>query len=67
VLEDSVSGIAAGIAAGMKVVATTAAMPAPGHPGHHDAQRAHRVVPGLAELDEGFLRAIMASGAGRGA
>lgn len=61
VFEDSSSGIAAGRAAGMKVVATTAAMPAPGHPGHHDAREAHRVLAGLEGLDEAFFRALMTS------
>ena len=59
VFEDSVAGIAAGIAADMRVVATAAANQPVGAAGHQDQSAAHRVVPGLAGIDEAFLREVM--------
>lgn len=50
VIEDSTAGIAAGIAAGMRVVATSCANPPPGAPGHQDQSRAHRQISSLTEL-----------------
>ncbi len=47
VVEDSVPGIAAGLAAGMWVVATAAANAAPGDPSHQDLRAAHVVLAGL--------------------
>lgn len=50
VVEDSAAGIAAGIAAGMRVVATSCANPPPGAPGHQDQRGAHRQISSLVEL-----------------
>lgn len=61
VVEDSEAGIAAGLAAGMRVLATAAANPPPGAPGHQRQARAHRVVPGLAGLTLADLAAVMAA------
>lgn len=47
VVEDSGPGVAAGRAAGMWVVATTAANAPAGDPSHQDVSAAHVVVPGL--------------------
>jgi HAD superfamily hydrolase (TIGR01509 family) len=59
VFEDSEAGIASGLAAGMRVVATAAANRSHGEPGHQDQRQAHRVVNGLAGIDVDFLRAVM--------
>ena len=59
VVEDSAAGIASGLAAGMRVLATRAATPGPGEPGHQDQGAAHRVVDGLEVIDEALLRAVM--------
>jgi len=59
VFEDSEAGIAAGLAAGMRVVATSAANLPPEDPGHQDQSRADRVVSTLAGIDAAFLRALM--------
>lgn len=59
VFEDSEAGIGSGLAAGMRVVATSAANLPAGEPGHQDQGRAHRIVAGLEGLDEAFLRAVM--------
>lgn len=61
VVEDSEAGIAAGIAAGMRVLATAAANPPEGRPGHQRQHAAHRVVPGLAGLQLADLAAVMTS------
>jgi HAD superfamily hydrolase (TIGR01509 family) len=50
VVEDSAAGIAAGVAAGMRVVATACANPPPGAPGHQDQSLAHHRVASLIEL-----------------
>jgi HAD superfamily hydrolase (TIGR01509 family) len=59
VFEDSEAGIASGLAAGMRVVATSAANRPPGAAGHQDQRRAHRVVPQLTGIDREFLTAVM--------
>jgi HAD superfamily hydrolase (TIGR01509 family) len=59
VFEDSTAGIDAGLAAGMRVIATSAANRPPGTPGHQDQSRAHHRVETLEIVDEAFLRAIM--------
>lgn len=59
VFEDSQAGVASALAAGMRVVATAAANPPVGDPGHQDQRRAHRIVPGLAGIDAAFLQAVM--------
>lgn len=59
VVEDSEAGIAAGLAAGMRVLATAAANPPEGTPGHQRQHHAHRVVPSLAGLALGDLVALM--------
>ncbi|HEY8377096.1 MAG TPA: HAD family phosphatase [Nannocystis sp.] len=59
VVEDSEAGIAAGLAAGMRVLATAAANPPPGTPGHQRQESAHRVVPSLAGLQLADLAAVM--------
>lgn len=59
VVEDSEAGIAAGLAAGMRVLATAAANAPPGRPGHQRQERAHRVVPSLAGLTLADLEALM--------
>lgn len=60
VVEDSEAGIAAGLAAGMRVLATAAANSPPGTPGHQRQERAHRVVASLAGLGLADLAAVMA-------
>jgi beta-phosphoglucomutase-like phosphatase (HAD superfamily) len=59
VFEDSEAGIASGLAAGMRVVATAAANRPLGSAGHQDQRRAHLVVPGLARIDDVFLARMM--------
>jgi beta-phosphoglucomutase-like phosphatase (HAD superfamily) len=59
VVEDSFAGIASGIAAGMRVLATAAANPPAGAPGHQDQRAAHRVVRGLEGLSAADLIAMM--------
>lgn len=59
VFEDSEAGIGAALAAGMRVVATSAANQPVGSAGHQDQSRAHRIVEGLAGIDADFLRAVM--------
>jgi HAD superfamily hydrolase (TIGR01509 family) len=61
VVEDSEAGIAAGLAAGMRVLATAAANPPPDEPGHQRQHAAHRVVPSLAGLKLADLAAVMTS------
>lgn len=61
VIEDSHAGIHSALAAGMRVVATRAANPAPGSPGHQDQSQAHRVVDALTALDLSFIRDVMRS------
>lgn len=63
VVEDSEAGIAAGLAAGMRVLATASANPPPGAPGHQRQDGAHRVVPTLAGLGLADLAAVMAGDA----
>lgn len=59
VVEDSAAGIDAALAAGMRVLATSACNPAPGTPGHQEQARAHRIVPSLVGLQAADLAAIM--------
>ena len=59
VFEDSEAGIAAGLAAGMRVLATSSCNPAVGTPGHQEQGAAHRVVSTLAGLGADDLRAVM--------
>lgn len=59
VFEDSEPGIAAGLAAGMRVVASAAGNPPPGATGHQDQSRAHRSVASLAGLTLADLAALM--------
>jgi sugar-phosphatase len=56
VFEDSTVGVAAGRAAGMVVVATADANPAPDHPAHQDLSAAHVIVPTLAAVTDEMLR-----------
>jgi beta-phosphoglucomutase len=55
VIEDSTTGIAAGLAAGMKVLAVTNSYPAA------KLAAAHRVVDSLAGLDTAGLRQLFAA------
>ena len=55
VVEDSQPGVLAGIDAGMKVLATTAANRPVGHPSHQDVSAAHLVVSSLATVDDAAL------------
>jgi beta-phosphoglucomutase-like phosphatase (HAD superfamily) len=59
VFEDSKAGVASALAAGMRVVATSAANPPVGDPGHQDQRLAHRIVPALTGIDAAFLQAVM--------
>lgn len=59
VVEDSSAGIAAGIAAGMRVVASGFANPPPGAAGHQDQGRAHWRVASLVEIVERGLGEFM--------
>jgi beta-phosphoglucomutase-like phosphatase (HAD superfamily) len=59
VVEDSEAGIAAGLAAGMRVLASAASNPPPGAPGHQRQHQAHRVVPSLHGLALHDLAALM--------
>ena len=61
VVEDSEAGIASALAAGMRVLATAAANPPPGAPGHQRQHDAHRVVPSLVGLQLADLAAVMTS------
>ena len=61
VFEDSEAGIASALAAGMRVVATSAANRPVGSSGHQDQRRAHRVVPNLHGIDRSFLCSMMAA------
>lgn len=60
VVEDSEAGIAAGLAAGMRVLASAAGNRPPGAPGHQDQQAAHRRLASLAGLGLADLTAMMA-------
>ncbi len=59
VFEDSEAGIAAGLAAGMRVLATSSCNPPEGAPGHQDQDGAHRLVDSLVGLGAADLRAMM--------
>lgn len=61
VVEDSRAGIDAARAAGMRVIATSAANLPPNHSGHQDQRRAHRIVASLSEIGEGVLREVMST------
>ena len=60
VVEDSEAGIAAGLAAGMRVVACAAGNPPRGASGHQDQSRAHLQIASLAGLTLTDLAAMMA-------
>lgn len=62
VIEDSHAGITSGIVAGMRVVATRAANPPPGTPGHQDQSAAHRLVDGLEHVSLDLIREVMREG-----
>ena len=51
--------VGAGLAAGMRVLATSSCNPAPGTAGHQDQSAAHRIVDTLAGLGADELRAVM--------
>lgn len=59
VFEDSEAGIGSARAAGMRVVATTAAAREPGTPGYQDPSSADRVIASLLEVDRAFLESVM--------
>jgi beta-phosphoglucomutase-like phosphatase (HAD superfamily) len=59
VVEDSRPGVAAGRAAGMRVLATADANPPEGHPSHQDLRGAHVVVPALTAVDDDVLVRVM--------
>jgi beta-phosphoglucomutase-like phosphatase (HAD superfamily) len=61
VFEDSEAGIASALAAGMRVVATSAANRPVGSSGHQDQRRAHLVVTGLGGIGRTFLCRMMTS------
>jgi sugar-phosphatase len=61
VVEDSEAGISAALAAGMRVLATSAANLPIDHPGHQRQDAAHRVVPSLVGLQLADLAAVMTS------
>lgn len=59
VIEDSAAGIAAAVAAGMRVVASAAGNPPPGASGHQDQSRAHLQIASLVGLTLTDLAAMM--------
>lgn len=61
VVEDSEAGVAAGLAAGMRVLATTAANRLPGHPSFQDVSAAHVVVASLADVDDALIDRLLSS------
>jgi beta-phosphoglucomutase-like phosphatase (HAD superfamily) len=61
VFEDSRAGIAAGLAAGMRVIATAAANPPFGTAGHQDQSSAHVRLPDLRGIDRALLGRVMES------
>jgi beta-phosphoglucomutase-like phosphatase (HAD superfamily) len=61
VFEDSTVGVAAGLAAGMKVIATADANQPEGHPAWQDHGGAHAVVATLAEVTDDLLAEVLAS------
>jgi beta-phosphoglucomutase-like phosphatase (HAD superfamily) len=60
VFEDSTVGIAAGVAAGMRVIASAAANPPPGHGSHQDQSAAHVVVAELTDVTDAVVTAALA-------
>lgn len=66
VFEDSEVGVTSGLAAGMKVIATAAANRPVGHPSHQDVSQAHAVVPGLLDVSDDLLAAVLARSSGNG-
>lgn len=64
VFEDSAVGVAAGLGAGMGVIASSAANPSPGHPAHQRLDDAHAVVTSLAEVTDELMAAVAATVAG---
>ncbi len=59
VFEDSNPGIASALAAGMRVIATAAANPISGAPGHQDQSRAHLILADLRGIDRELLARVM--------
>jgi beta-phosphoglucomutase-like phosphatase (HAD superfamily) len=59
VVEDSEPGVRAGVAAGMRVLATSAANRPPDHPSHQDLTAAHVVVASLADVDDATMQALL--------
>jgi beta-phosphoglucomutase-like phosphatase (HAD superfamily) len=59
VIEDSHAGIASGLAAGMRVIATAAANPPQGTAGYQDQSGAHLKLPDLRGIDHELLRRVM--------
>lgn len=65
VFEDSEAGIASGLAAGMFVVATSAAIAPPGEPGHQDQSAAHARLESLVGLTVDQISSWMDAHEGR--
>lgn len=61
VVEDSIVGVAAGLAAGMRVIGTTDAHTAPGTAGQQDLSAAHLVVAHLGEVTLEVLATLVAA------
>ncbi len=59
VVEDSEPGVRAGVAAGMRVLATSAANRPPEHPSHQDLTGAHVIVTSLAHVDDATMAALL--------
>jgi len=59
VVEDSEPGVRAGLAAGMRVLATSAANRPPEHPSHQDLRGAHVIVPSLADVDDATMATLL--------
>ena len=65
VFEDSAAGIAAAIAAGAAVIATSEANRPAGQPGHQDQSAADAIVPSLTAVDDALLAKVHATFAAR--
>jgi len=59
VVEDSEPGVLAGVAAGMRVLATAAANRPADHPSHQDLSGAHVVVRSLADVDDMIMITVL--------
>jgi len=62
VFEDSEVGVASGLAAGLRVIATSAANRAPGHSSHQDLSAAHAIVNELDEVTDELLTQVLHGG-----